>query len=132
MKPLVIAVLLVVALPVSAEDVKPTKEYILSRITEYSQKYAVSEGLLTYIVEKESGYNPLAVGDTHLKCPRTGGYMRSRGIAQISDCFHDVSDSEAFDVDFSLDFIAKNVAEGRAAWWSTARAYKKLYPSLSL
>ncbi len=114
---------------VSAQEL-PTKEYILSRIIAYSEKYRVSEGLLTYVVENESHYNPLVVGDTHLKCPRTGDTMRSRGLVQVSDCYHDISDSEAFDVDFSLDFLARNVAEGRSDWWTTARAYKVKYPLL--
>jgi hypothetical protein len=89
-----------------------TKEFIYDRITRYSAIYGVSEGLMTHIVVGESSLRSDVVGDQHLTCKKTGNPMRSRGLVQISDCYWDISDEDAFDVDFALDFLARKLSEG--------------------
>jgi hypothetical protein len=70
----------------------------------------------------ESSLNPTAVGDTHLTCPMTGQPIRSRGIVQIADCYHpNVSDDQAFDPDFSAEFMAQKFSEGKQGLWSCSR-----------
>jgi len=101
---------------------------VFALIEYFSIKYGVPEGVLDYIVRNESTYNPVAVGDTHLKCHRTGEMMRSRGLVQISDCYHEVTDFEAFNPRFSLDFLARNLSEGRCSWWTTCRVLKSKFP----
>lgn len=105
-----------------------TKEYIYDRITRYSAIYGVSESLVTYVVQKESSFVNTAVGDTHLICQNTGETMRSRGIVQISDCFWDITDEQAFDVDFSLNFLASKLSENKCHLWTTCRVYREKYP----
>jgi soluble lytic murein transglycosylase-like protein len=96
-----------------------TKEYIYDRITRYSEQYGVSEGLMTHIVYKESSFNHRAVGDTHLIDP-DGKPHRSLGLTQINMYWNpSISESQAFDVDFSLDFLAKSLKQGLCKRWST-------------
>ena len=96
-----------------------TKEYIYHQITHYSALYGVSEGLMTHIVERESQFNSLAVGDTHLTDPQGNPHI-SLGLVQINRYWNpNVSESQAFDVDFSLDFLASRLKEGKCRLWST-------------
>src|SRR3990167_7685912 len=56
-----------------------------------------------------------------------------RGLVQITACWHpSVSDEEAYDPAFSLEFLAKNLKKGRCHWWTTCRRYTKtkIYVSL--
>lgn len=49
----------------------------------------------------------------HLTCKRTGKPVRARGLVQITECYYpDVTDEQAFDIDFSIDFLARKLAEG--------------------
>ena len=57
--------------------------------------------------------------------------MRSRGLVQVSDCYWDMSDEDAHDVDISLQFLAQKLSEGRCIWWTTCRAYLKNYKILT-
>lgn len=101
-------------------DTIPTPDFIKGQIAIVSKEYGVSEDLLNQIVFKESTYDPSKVGDTNLVCKRTGEKMRSRGIVQINDCWHpEVGDQEAFDIDYSLRFLATNIKNGRCREWST-------------
>lgn len=96
-----------------------TKEFIYDRITRYSTLYGVSEGLMTHIVSRESQFNNLAVGDTHLIDPKGNPHI-SLGLVQINRYWNpNISESQAFDVDFSLDFLAKSLKQGLCRRWST-------------
>lgn len=86
---------------------------------------------MTYVVEHEAkrtasgDFLPCGVGDTQLTDP-DGNPHRSRGIVQINSYYHsEVSDQEAFNVDFSLDFLGKALKEGKGHEWTTYRAYKE-------
>lgn len=99
---------------------KPT---IKGLIYLYANQYHVSPLKMLKIVKYESRFNPNAIGDMKLKCPSTGLPVRSRGIVQISECYHpEVTDSEAFDPDFSIQFLAKYISEGKCHEWSTCKS----------
>jgi hypothetical protein len=52
-----------------------------------------------FIVQHESHFDPTMTGDTDKVCPRTGRKQRSRGLWQISDCYHsEVDDATAYSV----------------------------------
>lgn len=104
------------------------KDDVHTKIEYYSRLYNVPEGLVDYVVRNESRYNPLALGDTHIICPKTGKTMRSRGLSQISDCYNDVDDKDAYNPDFALEFLAKGLANGQCSRWTTCRVFKSKYP----
>ena|SRR3990167_7489674 len=109
------------------------QETILVLIKKYEEKYDTPQGLLLAIVKAESSLNPLAEGDMDIICRRTGEPVRARGLVQITACWHpSVSDEEAYDPAFSLEFLAKNLKKGRCHWWTTCRRYTKtkIYVSL--
>lgn len=99
------------------------------KISEVSKDFGVSEAQLTYIINNEAAktsngdFLPCGDGDLHM------GYSnRSRGVAQINRKYHpDISDKEAYDVDFALEWTASRLREGKCDMWSTCRAYKKKY-----
>lgn len=89
----------------------PTLETL---ITEASERRGAPRWVVEHIIEKESGGDPLTVGDMHLTCERTGRPVRARGAGQITECYHpEVSDQQAFDLEFAVDFVARAVAEGK-------------------
>lgn len=91
------------------------------------------------IVKKESAMNDLSTtskrvvikGDqkilkngygmcTNRKSPLYGKPANARGIAQITECWHpNISDDEAYDVDFSIEFLVSHLAKGKCGLWST-------------
>ena len=103
----------------SSFDIKPvlvastsSQEAIRERIDFYANKYGVSAEVMDKVVNCESGYNPTARGDRGL----------ARGLAQIRSDYHPtVTDEQAFDVDFPLDFLAENLAKGRGHLWTCWR-----------
>ncbi len=118
MKPVIVGFLFTLAIPVSAQEI-PTKEYIYDRITYYSSLYGVSEGVMTHIATAESSLNPLAVGDRHLIAP-DGLPHKSIGLVQINKYWNPgITEEQAFNVEFSLEFLAKNLRDGRCYLWST-------------
>ncbi len=73
-----------------------------------------------WIIEHESKWNTQVVGDGDKKCPFTGKKQRSRGLVQISDCYNSkITDAQAFDWKFSVDFLVSNLKQGRASLWSS-------------
>lgn len=74
--------------------------------------YGVSEKTLHAVISCESQYNPLAVGD--------GGH--SRGLVQIYDNYHpDITHAQAFDPEFAVGFLAKEIKNGNGDMWTCAR-----------
>lgn len=94
------------------------------KVRYYADMWGVSSHLMLYIVENESSFNKDAVGDMHIACPMTGEPVRARGPVQITECYYpQVSDEDAFDWDYSLNFLAKKLSEGKCSEWTTCRNY---------
>lgn len=80
-------------------------------IEHYAEQYDVSPRVMTAIVQCESGGDPNAKNITKRE--------HSLGLVQINLFAHaSVSEKEAFDPFFSLDFLAKNLSKGRGWWWT--------------
>lgn len=88
-----------------------TKEKIIQELETQAQKYGVSSDVMKTVVNCESQYNRYALGD--------GG--KSRGLVQIHSGYHDVSDEDAYDPAFALEFLAKNLAQGNGKLWTCHR-----------
>lgn len=105
--------------------VGPDVDTIASLVKEKSIEYGVDYAVAMTIIQNESRFYPDRVGDTHLICkavnsPYYGQYMRSRGLVQINDCWHpEVTDAQAFDIMFSIEFLMIALKEGRCYEWST-------------
>ncbi len=88
-----------------------TTEKIKEEISITSNKYGVDPKIVDAVVFCESSYNPHALGD--------GG--KSRGLAQIHKDYHDISDEDAYNPQYAIDFLAKNIKEGNGHLWTCAR-----------
>lgn len=85
---------------------------IKQRIHYYANLYGVSEITMNIAVKCESRYNPKANGD--------GGH--SHGLVQIYAPAHpNITHTQMHDIDFSLDFLAKNLKEGHKNMWTCLR-----------
>src|SRR3990167_5104071 len=83
-------------------------------ITFYATKYNVSESVMRTVVSCESSYKKEAIGDKG----------KSFGLVQINLPSHPyVSKEQAFDPDFSLEFLAKNIAKGKGKMWTCWRRH---------
>lgn len=93
-----------------------------------SKEYGVSEGLMVDIIECESSWG------TTLQSKHYYGFTDSRrgiyegereksyGLVQISLPHHPtVTYEQAIDPEFAIDFLAKNIAQGRLGMWSCAK-----------
>jgi hypothetical protein len=109
--------------PVEASSVETCvpmpKEQIYAKIVHYSALYGVSEGMMDYIVKNESSYRNCIDGDHFMPSP-------SVGLTQISlHYWPDITREQAEDVDFSLDFLASKLSDGKCRLWTTCRAFQK-------
>lgn len=93
-------------------------------IYEASIEYGVSEAVMHHIVKNESAYSPQAIGDKNYYCKRTGQIAPSYGLVQINTgCWHPhVTIEQAYDPEFAITFLAKNLAQGKCHLWSTCPA----------
>jgi len=73
------------------------------------RKYPDMADLLLCMAEKESGFNPNAIGDRGL----------AKGIYQIHTDKHPISDQCAFEPECALDYTAKLIKEGKGYLWTT-------------
>jgi hypothetical protein len=90
-----------------------TRARIEKEIDTQAAKYGVSAEVMRTVVQCESQYNIKALGD--------GGH--SRGLVQIHSGYHDVSDEDAYDPRFALDFLAKHLQQGKGNLWSCYRMH---------
>lgn len=67
-----------------------------------------------FVVKCESGYNPQA---RNYNPP----IEDSRGIVQINLLAHSITVEQAEDIEFSLDFLARNIASGNGNMWTCYR-----------
>lgn len=86
-----------------------TPEWIKQRISHYAEVYGVSEITMNHIVKCESNYVPNIWGD----------YGNSRGLVQIHYPSNPtISDEQAMDIEFALDFLARNLKNGKGSMWT--------------
>lgn len=86
------------------------KETIIGIIKQKSAQYGVDPIIPIAIVEAESRYVVNARGDNGL----------ARGLAQIRSDFHpDITDAQADDPYFAIEFLVSNLALGHCSWWSS-------------
>lgn len=102
-------------------------EDVPSLITRYALKWSIPRKELEYIIEHESNFNPLAIGDMDRHCRRTGRPVRAKGLSQITDCFHEeISDAQAFNSEFAINFLAENLSKGHCYEWTVCRNWEHL------
>jgi hypothetical protein len=96
-------------------------------VAHQAAKVGLDAELTVCIAEHESRFRPDALGDSHLTCPMTGEPQRSRGLFQISDCWHpEVSDEVAFSITSSTEWALDRMQQGYAHEWSTYDRCKRL------
>ena len=94
-----------------------TQGAIRTIIVAKAREMGVSELIALEIADKESRFNPLAVGDKHLICKKTGKRIRSRGIWQINSCaWPEVTDEIAFSVEKSTAWAMPKIKETPEIW----------------
>lgn len=73
---------------------------------------SVSPATVLKVIECESTWNPRALGDG----------TQSRGLSQIHRPSHpNITDEEAYDPQFAIDFLVENIADGRGKMWTCYR-----------
>ena len=116
--------------PSAIEEVFPpvplpyTAEHIVSRIEYYAARYEVSYEIMYGLVRCETAgtFDP-NIQSGHFR--PNGEQEQSYGLVQIYLPAHPyVSYEQATDVDFSLEFLASNMAKGNHSMWS---CYNILY-----
>lgn len=93
-------------------------ECINATIATFAKKYSVEGkiGLLEKIVFCESTYKVNAVNHTEKEY--------SVGLVQINLMAHPhITYEQAVDVDFAIEFLVKNVSEGRGSMWTCYQKY---------
>lgn len=95
------------------QDIAVSSDYIKTTLIPfYSKFYDVSPSLVSDIVACESGYNASVRGDLG----------HSRGAVQISDIYHpEITDVEAFNAFFSINYLTSQIAKGNGHQWSCYR-----------
>jgi hypothetical protein len=99
-----------IPIPITISSTSPL--FVRLKIKAYADFYDVSEDTMNSIIKAESAYNP--------KARNTTSKEDSVGIAQINLKAHkSVTKEQAEDVDFSLEFLAKNLANNNCRIWTT-------------
>ena len=88
-----------------------TTEKIKEEIEKVAKEYGVSAEVMHTVINCESQYNPKALGDSG----------HSRGLVQIHDEYHDVSDEDAYDPAFAINFLAKALSNKQGYLWTCYR-----------
>ncbi len=79
------------------------------KIEYYAQSYGVKSEVMYNTIKCESQFNSKAIGDSG----------HSRGLSQIHRPSHPtITDAQAFDEDFAIEFMAKEMSNGNAWMWS--------------
>lgn len=97
-----------VAIPTAhAQAVEIAPEFTIDqKIDNYASKWNISSTTLHNLALSESGLNATSTnGD-------------DRGIVQINKIYHpEITDAEAFDTDFSLNYAAEQISKGKESEW---------------
>ena len=94
-------------------------------LTEMAIKHEIPIERMLWIAEKESQWETDRVGDIDKVCP-DGRQMRARGLWQIVNCWHDISDEEAFSV-VSSTIYAIPYLKNKPEIWSGYRYCQKWF-----
>lgn len=95
-------------------EAPPKPETLEEKADRIADEWGVPRETLRNLVTYESQWNPNARGDSG----------HARGLVQIHDVFFpDVTDEQAFDPGFSLNFAAKAIKEGWEHRWSVCNCY---------
>lgn len=87
---------------------------LVSYAEQKSLRAGVSPDVVKTVINCESGWNVTALGD----------HGHSRGLVQIHDLYHpDVSDEEAYDPIFAIDFLIEKLQLGKGNLWSCYRKF---------
>lgn len=98
---------------IPAADTQPLD--LQEAATQVAARYHIATTTLFNLIDQESGWNPNI----------TSKDGNDRGLLQISRIyFPAVSDAEAYDPLFSLDFAAKEIAQGNAYLWTSCSCVK--------
>lgn len=96
----------------TAPIVPPKPLTLKEKSDKYAKQYNVNAELMSAVVKCESTFNPDAIGD----------YGNSFGLVQIHLPSHPtITKEQAYDPDFALDFLAKNLAKGKGNMWTCYR-----------
>jgi len=93
-------------------------------VREVAKEYGVSYTLMSQIISCESQGDPTIQSHhryTASNVPKgykVGDREESYGLVQIHVPVHPVTKEQAKDPRFAVDFLAKNIAAGRASMWS--------------
>jgi len=106
----------------------PDHASIRAYIVQEANSAGVPPAEALFIAQHESHFDPTSTGDTDKTCPQTGVKQRSRGLWQISDCYHpEVDDATAYSVVRSTAWAIRQMLDNPNEW-STWRFRNKLHP----
>lgn len=101
-----------------------SEERINKEVEDKAKEYKVSADLMKAIINCES-QGSTTIQSNHRyhagnvpKGYKIGDREMSFGLSQIHLPAHHVTKEEAIDPKFAIDFMAKNISEGHANWWS--------------
>jgi hypothetical protein len=97
----------------------PDQASIRAYIVLEARSARVPPAVALFIVQHESHFDPTTTGDTDKICPQTGLQQRSRGLWQISDCYHpEVDDEAAYSVVRSTAWALRQILKNPNEWSS--------------
>lgn len=100
---------------ITEEEKETTEKEILQAIKETARKYGIDESQAVRIAKCESGLNPKAIN-------KNAPDSIDRGLYQINSKWHpEVTEEEAFDYQFSINFYCKAVKNGYVRWWKASQ-----------
>ena len=96
------------------EIVNPTELTIEGQIDYYSELYSVDKSIITKVIQCESRFNPLA---------HNPNGEDSWGLVQINlDSHPEITKEQAINTNFSINYLAENISNGKGRMWSSYRA----------
>lgn len=102
-----------------------TKTTIIDYAVAESKLAGVDPQMVLYTIKEESKFNPRALNPNDKGC-------RSRGLVQIRDCNHSVTDEQAYNPIFAVNFLIKNINKCETWWKATCGKYVRLQKENSI
>lgn len=99
---------------INPEPIVPTKVEYQVLANQISAKYAVKASIVKKIINCESNWNPNAINNNK--------HEYSVGLSQINLRAHkDITVEQAKDPKFAIDYLASNIADGKASMWTCSK-----------